>query len=99
MKENKLLYPSILETSDFTWYDESPVVKSSLSFQAHLLEEMTFDEGKKELVDKYKVWNLTEFATIYEALGGHRGSFSVSSLHCVFRLSTEFRLAHVPVLI
>ena len=50
-------------------------MRSSDSFAAYLLEEMTFDDGVTDLVDKYNEWILEEFETIYAALGGHAGFF------------------------
>ena len=60
------------------WLGESPVINSSNSFKSYYmyLEEMTFLEGENEVVSRCELWTLEEFAKIYEALGGHTGSYA-----------------------
>ena len=77
MKQGDVAFPIILETSDFLWFREPPVQKSSDSFKAYYLEEMSFDEGVKETVEKFKMWSLEEFTKIYDAIGGHLGSYAL----------------------
>ena len=41
------------------------------------MKEITRDEGREEMVNKYKMWTEEEFDKIFEALGGHTGSYQV----------------------
>ena len=70
-----------LETSDFLWVHEASVQKSSFSFEAFYVEEMTFNEGKADLVDKYQLFTLEEYQEMYDAVGGHCGSYLVIYKH------------------
>lgn len=88
MKEKQIMFPVILETSNFFWLNKKPVVKSSMSFQWYFLNEMSFFEGVDHVVNQYKMWKFHEFVKIYDALGGHTGSYAelwdeVKSLHTV----------------
>ena len=74
MKEGKLPFPVILETSDFLWFNHSAVRKSSSSFQTYYVDEMSFVEGRAELVDKLKMWDVHNFTKVYKTVGGHMGS-------------------------
>ena len=76
MKEGLLQYPVILETSYFSWLKASSVYKSRLSFCPYYVEEMTQSELMTELVNKRQLWSAREFEVVYEALGGHMGSYS-----------------------
>ena len=76
MKEGSIKYPVILETSHFSWLKASSVYKSRLSFCPYYVEEMTQSELTTEFVDKRQLWSEKEFKKIYEALGGHMGSYS-----------------------
>ena len=76
MKEGLVKYPVILETSQFSWLKASSVYKSRLSFCPYYIEEMTQSELTAEFVDKRQLWSEKEFEKIYEALGGHMGSYS-----------------------
>ena len=75
MKQGGLCYPVFVESSDFQWAYESPVIKSSASFFPYLLKEMTQEEGLTEVVHKYKIWTEEEYELIYDAIGGHLGSY------------------------
>ena len=77
MKEGKFKFPVILETSDFLWVLHQSVIKSSNSFCSYTMKEMTRDEGREELVNKYKMWTQEEFDKVFEALGGHTGSYQM----------------------
>lgn len=76
MKEGSIQYPVILETSYFSWLKVSSVYKSRLSFCPYYVEEMTQSELTTEFVDKRQLWSEKELKEIYEALGGHMGSYS-----------------------
>lgn len=77
LKQGKFEFPVILETSDFLWIRDQSVIKSSQSFQPHFMKEMTYEKGKEETVEGYKLWTLEEFDKVYEALGGHTGSYQL----------------------
>ena len=77
MKEGKFKFPMILETSDFLWVLHQSVIKLSHSFCSYTMKEMTRDEGREELVNKYKMWTQEEFDKVFEALGGHTGSYQM----------------------
>ena len=77
MKEGKFQFPVILETSDFLWVHDQPVTKSFDSFRPYIMKEITRDEGREEMVNKYKMWTEEEFDKIFEALGGHTGSYQL----------------------
>ena len=74
MKQEQLSFPIILETSDFLWVHQRSFRKSSDSFLPYRLREMTFEDGRHELVDKYKMWKPEEYDKIYKEIGGHTGS-------------------------
>ena len=76
MKEGLIKYPVILETSRVSWLKASSVYKSRLSFCPYYVEEITQPELTSEFVDKRQLWSEEEFEKIYEALGGHMGSYS-----------------------
>ena len=76
MKEGLVKYPVILETSQLSWLKTSSIYKSRLSFCPYYVEEMTQPELASEFVDKRRLWSEKEFEKIYEALGGHMGSYS-----------------------
>lgn len=76
MKQKQVHFPVILETADFLWLDQSPVGKSSSSFEPYTVKPMSFEEGKKEIVERLKIWTLEEYTRIYEEIGGHMGSYS-----------------------
>ena len=77
MKEGQFEFPMILETSDFFWVHDQSVMKSSLSFRSYFMKEMTCDEEREEMVNKYKMWTQQEFDKVFEAVGGHTGSYQL----------------------
>ena len=90
MKEGEFIYPIFIETSDFQWAFESPVLSSHGSFIYLRIPEMSYDDAKKDLVDKFKTWNETELFKIYDTLGGHLGSYQhLFVLHKSFKKSLE----------
>ena len=84
MKVGLVKYPVILETSQFSWLKASSVYKSRLSFCPYYVEEMTQSEMTAEFVDKRQLWSEKEFEEIYEALGGHMGSYSRLYMYQVY---------------
>ena len=81
MKEGNIHYPVFMESSDFQWVFETPVVKSRYSFSTYLLQEMTREEGLGEVVYKLKIWTEEEYQLIYDTLGGHLGSYMLLYHH------------------
>ena len=77
LKEGQFKFPVILETSDFFWVHDQSVMKSSLSFRSYFMKEMTHDEGREEMVNKYKMWTQQEFDKVFEAVGSHTGSYQL----------------------
>ena len=63
-KENGMAFLIILETSNFLWF-ELPAIKTSRAFfQLYLIKEMTFEEGKQELVMQNKMFILNDYRYI-----------------------------------
>ena len=44
-KENRVIFPTIMETSDFLWFKAPRVHKSRLSYLPYVIKEMDFEEG------------------------------------------------------
>ena len=77
MKQGEIHYPVLVESSDFNWAHELPVLKSSDSFMIYHLQEMMYEEGLTEVVHKFKIWTEEEYEIIYDAIRGHLGSYRV----------------------
>lgn len=75
MKQGDIHYPVLVESSDFQWAYEFPVLRSSDSYMMYHLQAMTKKEVRSEVVHKFKIWTEEEFELIYDAIGGHRGSY------------------------
>lgn len=73
-KEKEINLPIILETSDTLWSDVLAVKRSSLSFRPYFMQEMSYDEGKHDMVES-GLCTLEEYNLMYENLGGHTGSY------------------------
>ena len=76
MKQGNVEFPVYIETSDFLWVADEPIIKSSDSFESYYLSPMTYDEGFTDLVERYNIWTEEEYQTVYEAVGGHLGSLN-----------------------
>lgn len=74
-KEGGMFFPIILETSNFLWFKVPAIRKSRSSFEPYLVNEMTVEEGK-EVVERIKMFNQSEFDLIYDVIGGHPGSYA-----------------------
>ena len=98
MKEGNLDFPVILETLDFQCFNHSAVRKSSSSFQKYYVDEMSFVEGRAELIDKLKMWDVHNFTKVYNTVGGHMGSL-YDLWHCIrydtHNLSLDDHLQHL----
>jgi hypothetical protein len=66
MKQGDIHFPVFLETSDFQWVQNERVIKSDKSFASYYLPEMSKEEGRAELVVKYKIWSAEEFEQVRE---------------------------------
>ena len=75
-KEDRVLFPTVLETSDFLWFQTPGVRKSRSSYWPYVIKEMDYEEGKHELVTKWKVFTLEQYKKIYDVIGGHVGSYT-----------------------
>ena len=75
VKEKKILFPVILETSDSKWDMVPAVKKSRSSFSLYYIAEMTYDEGLTEIVHRLKLFKEKDYDTIYKTIGGHLGSY------------------------
>ena len=60
-KENRVIFPTIMETSDFLWFKAPGIRKSRLSYLPYVIKEMDFEEGKYELVTRLKMFTLEEY--------------------------------------
>ena len=75
-KENKVTSPTIIETSDFLWFKAPGVRKSRSSYMPYVIQEMSFEEGKHELVTRLKIITLEDYTKIYDVIGSYVGSFA-----------------------
>ena len=80
-KEGGIQFPIIFETSDNLWYQVPAMKKSRMSFHPYYIKEMSFEEGKVELVERLQIWSLDEYENIYDKIGGHCGSYSLLWLY------------------
>ena len=75
VKQKKILFPVILETSDSKWDMVPAVKKSCFSFSMYYIAEMTYNEGLTEIVHRLKFFKEKDYDTIYKTIGGHLGSY------------------------
>lgn len=73
-KEKKIYVPIILETSDNLWCEVVAVKRSSLSFEPYYMQEMTYEEGERDIV-RMDLFTTKEYTMIYDKIGGHMGSY------------------------
>ena len=89
-------FPIIVEAPDYNWKNSPAVTKSRELFLDFKLQEMTFEEGKAQLVDKYNIWPDDEYAKIYETLGGHMGSLGqLFDYNKILSISLNDALSHM----
>ena len=50
--------------------DRGKCMQFSAAFNYYALEEMSYEDGKKELVTKYQLFNETLYNTMYESFRG-----------------------------
>ena len=63
-----MFFPIVLETSNFLWFELPAIKKSRSSFHPYLINEMSSDEGKEEVVECNKLFSLSEHNTIYDII-------------------------------
>ena len=56
VKQENILFPAILETSDNKWNMVPAIKRSRSSFSLYYIEEMTYDEGLIEIVNRLKLF-------------------------------------------
>lgn len=76
-ERRKVQVPRDTRNFGLLWVLHQSVIKSSDSFCSYTMKEMTRDEGREELVNKYKMWTQEEFDKVFEALGDHSGSYQM----------------------
>ena len=81
VKQKKILFPVILETSDSKWDMVPAVKKSRSSFSLYYIAEMTYGEGLTEIVHRLKLFKEKDYDTIYKTIGGHLGSYYMLLSH------------------
>jgi len=64
-------FPVILETSDNLWIGKASRGSANVAFHYYVLQEMSYEDGKRELVTKYQLFNETMYNTMYESFRGH----------------------------
>ena len=74
-KENLIMFPIIMETSDSTWDAVAAVKNSRSSFTRYYMQEMSYYEGLTEVVYRLKLFKKKDYDIIYKTLGGHIGSY------------------------
>ena len=75
-KEGRVNYPTIMETSDFLCFEVPGVHKSRSSYEPYVIEEMSFEEDKYELVTTMKMLQL-KIIPRYAVIGGHIGFYEI----------------------
>ena len=68
-KESRISFPSILETSDFLWFEVPEVRKSRALYEPYVIEEMSFEKGRDKLVTRMKMFALEDYTIIYKVIG------------------------------
>ena len=71
-ESNKIGFPTILETSDNLWMNKMQSDSAKMAFKFYYLNPMSYNDGKKELVDKFSLFNESLYKNLYnEWFGGH----------------------------
>ena len=68
---NKPRFPIILETSDNLWMKGMYSESSNSAFCFHYVQQMTYTEGKDEMVLKYGLFDDKTYDNLYKIFGGH----------------------------
>ena len=71
-ESDKIGFQTILETSDNLWINEIQSDLAKMAFRFYYLNLMSYNDGKKELVDKLLLFNESLYENLYnEWFGGH----------------------------
>ena len=62
-KDGRVIFPIILKTLDFLWFEVQGVHKSRSSYEPYVVQEMSFEEGRDELVTKIKIFTAEDFTS------------------------------------
>ena len=73
-KDGRVIFP-IIKTSDFLGFETPGVHKSRSSYEPSVEQEISFEEGRDELVTKIKMYTVEDFTKIYKVIGGYIGSY------------------------
>ena len=96
LKRGMGTFPVIVEASDFRWGLSPAVVQSREYFIQYYLRDMSFEEGKAQLVDQYNIWSLTEYEKVYQSVGGHMGSLRLLfDYHKVMDMTLDEATSHM----
>ena len=69
---DKIDFPTIVETSDNLWMNKLQSDSAKMAFKFYYLNPMSYNDGKKELVDKFSLFNESLYKNLYnEWFGGH----------------------------
>lgn len=89
-------FPVIVEAADFMWGLTPAVISSRECFIQYHIGDISFEEGKAQLVDKYNTWSLTEYQKVYENVGGHMGSLRLLfDYHKVLDMTLDGAISHM----
>ena len=67
--------PHYSEDIRFLVVEVPGVHKSTSSYEPYVIQEMSLEEGRDELVTKIKMFIVKDFTKIYKAIWGHMGSY------------------------
>jgi len=81
-------FPVILET-DNLWMGEVSMQFATAAFHYYVLEEMSYEEGKKEVVTKHQLFNETLYNSMYESFRGHARFYTFVWEH-MFRVNRTY---------
>jgi len=66
-----ITFPIILEILDNLWMRGSFKDSNTAAFERFSLQEMSYEEGKQQLVTKYQIFNASIYDTMYSSFRGH----------------------------
>ena len=71
-ENNEIDFPTIVETSDNLWMHKMQSDSAKMAFKFYYLNPMSYNDGKKELVDKLSLFNESLYKNLYNKwFGGH----------------------------
>ena len=66
-----ITFPVVLETSDNLWMGKASMQTSTAAFSYYVVEEMSYEDGKREMVTKYQLFDDSLYKTMYNSFRGH----------------------------